>query len=150
MLSFQSPYQESLMAEASVRFGFTILYVPDVEKAIAFYEQAFGLQRSFVADTQEYGELNTGTARLAFSQNEFAKSLTSVPFETAQLGKSAPPIELGIVTNDVEALYQRAIQAGATPIKEPQQKPWGQTVGYVRDLNGFLVEICTEVEAPAS
>lgn len=23
---------------------------------------------------------------------------------------------------------------------------WGQTVGYLRDINGFLVEICTKVE----
>lgn len=112
--------------------------------------QAFGLRRSFVTDTQEYGELNTGTTRLAFAQNEFVKGLTSVPFEAAQPDKSAPPVELGIVTRDVEALYQRAIQARATPVKEPEQKPWGQIVGYVRDLNGFLVEICTEVQAPAS
>lgn len=73
--------------------------------------------------------------------------MTSVPFEPAQLDKPAPPFELGIVTEDVEALYQQAIQAGATLVKEPQQKPWGQIVGYVRDLNGFLVEICTEMEA---
>ncbi len=138
------------MTEASAYLGFTILYVPDVEAAIAFYEQAFGLTRSFVTDTKEYGELDTGTTRLAFAQHKFVKGLTSVPFEAAQLDKSAPPLELGIVTNDVEALYQRAIQAGATQIKEPQQKPWGQTVGYVRDLNGFMVEICTEVKAPAS
>ena len=138
------------MVEASAYLGFTILYVPDVEAAITFYEQAFGLHRGFVADTQEYGELSTGTTRLAFSQNEFAQGLTSVPFEPAQPDKRAPPIELGIATQDVEALYQRAVQAGATPVKAPQQKPWGQIVGYVRDLNGFLVEICTEVEAPAS
>lgn len=101
------------MTEASTYLGFTILYVPDVEAAIAFYEQAFGLSRSFVTDTKEYGELNTG------------------------------------ITNDVKALYQRAIQAGATQIKKPQQKPWGQIVSYVRDLNGFLGEICTAVKAPA-
>jgi lactoylglutathione lyase len=138
------------MTEASPYLGFTILYVPDVEATVTFYEQAFGLRRSFVTDTREYGELKTGTTRLAFAQNEFVKGLTSVLFEAAQLDKSAPPIELGIVTQAVEALYQRAIQAGAIPVKEPEQKPWGQIVGYVRDLNGFLVEICTEVEAPAS
>ncbi len=146
----QSTHLEISMVEASAYFGFTILYVPDVEAAITFYEQAFGLHRSFVTDTQEYGELSTGTTRLAFSQNEFAKGLTSVPFEAAQPDKSAPPVELGIVTQAVEALYQRALQAGAMPVKEPEQKPWGQMVGYVRDLNGFLVEICTKVEAPAS
>jgi lactoylglutathione lyase len=28
---------------------------------------------------------------------------------------------------------------------DPKKKPWGQTVAYVRDLDGFLVEICTSV-----
>lgn len=106
MLSFHSVRQEIPMAEFSAYLWFTILYVLDVEAAITFYEQAFGLHRSFVTGTQEYGELNTGTTRLAFSQNEFAQGLTSVPFEAAQLDKSAPPVELGIVTSDVEALCQ--------------------------------------------
>ncbi|MBD2074604.1 VOC family protein [Phormidium sp. FACHB-592] len=138
------------MTETSSYLGFTILYVPDVEAATTFYEQTFGLRRRFVTDAQEYGELNTGTTHLAFSQSEFAKGSTSVPFEAAQPDKSAPPVELGIVTKDVAALYQRAIQAGATPVQEPEPKPWGQIVGYVRDLNGFLVEICTEVQALAA
>jgi lactoylglutathione lyase len=25
----------------------------------------------------------------------------------------------------------------------PTKKPWGQTVAYVRDLDGHLVELCT-------
>jgi hypothetical protein len=29
------------------------------------------------------------------------------------------------------------------PVVEPVSKPWGQTVAYVRDLDGFLVELCT-------
>ena len=37
--------------------------------------------------------------------------------------------------------------AGAVVVKEPQKKPWGQLVGYVRDNNGFLVEICAPMDA---
>ena len=25
-------------------------------------------------------------------------------------------------------------------------KPWGQTVGYIRDIDGFLIEICTPMD----
>lgn len=35
------------------------------------------------------------------------------------------------------------LQSGATEAKPPAEKPWDQTVAYVRDLNGFLVEICS-------
>ena len=43
-----------------VKFGYTILYVEDVEKSIAFYENAFGFSRKFVTPEKDYGELITG------------------------------------------------------------------------------------------
>ena len=36
-----------------------------------------------------------------------------------------------------------AERAGATAEAAPETKPWGQTVAYVRDNRGFLVELCT-------
>jgi predicted enzyme related to lactoylglutathione lyase len=33
----------------------------------------------------------------------------------------------------------------AKSVSPPTQKPWGQTVSYVRDNNGFLIEICSEI-----
>ena len=112
---------------------------------IAFYEKAFGFSRSFVTDTQEYGELETGDTKLAFVANSFAKGLTNVPFEAASPDKNAPPVELGLVTETVEEDFERALAAGAVLIKRPKKKPWGQRIGYVRDNNGFLVEICSPV-----
>jgi len=47
------------------------------------------------------------------------------------------------VTDDVRAAFARAVAAGAVALMPPKDKPWGQTVGYVRDLNGALVELCT-------
>ena len=32
-----------------MKFGYTIMYVPSVEQALAFYEQAFGLERKMLA-----------------------------------------------------------------------------------------------------
>jgi hypothetical protein len=28
-------------------------------------------------------------------------------------------------------------------MEEPKIKPWGQVVAYVRDLDGFLIEVCS-------
>ena len=47
--------------------------------------------------------------------------------------------------DDVAAAFARALESGATPVVEPVTKPWGQTVAYVRDLNGFFVELCTSM-----
>lgn len=128
-----------------MRFGYTIIYVPDVERAVAFYEQAFGLERRFVHESGSYGELETGGTALAFASHEQAGS--NLPGGFTAIEPSAPPvgIEVGLVTDDVGAAYERAVAAGATPLTPPYLKPWGQTVSYVRDLNGVLVEICSPV-----
>jgi uncharacterized glyoxalase superfamily protein PhnB len=52
-------------------------------------------------------------------------------------------VEIALVTSDVPALYARAVKAGATAVNEPAAKPWGQTVAYLRDKAGHLVELCT-------
>ena len=30
-----------------------------------------------------------------------------------------------------------------TPMRPAEVMPWGQTIAYVADINGFLVELCT-------
>lgn len=126
-----------------MKLGYVILYVESVADTVAFYERAFGLERGMVTPTNEYGELKTGDTKLAFAANAFVKTLTAVPFEVASPAKAAPPVELGLVTQEVEAAFAKAVAAGAVAVKQPEKKPWGQLVGYVRDNNGFLVEICS-------
>lgn len=128
-----------------MKLGYTILYVESVADTVAFYEKAFGLERGMVTETHEYGELKTGDTKLAFAANTFVKGLTDVPFEEASPRKAAPPLELGLVTDEVEAAFSKAVAAGAVAVKKPERKPWGQMVGYVRDNNGFLVEICSPI-----
>jgi len=130
-----------------MKFGYTILYVESVAETRAFYKRAFGLARGMVTEGHEYGDLQTGDTKLAFAANSFAKGLTAVPFEAAASGKSAPPLESGLVTESLEADFERAVAAGAEVVKRPETKPWGQIVGYVRDNNGFLVEVCSPMSA---
>jgi lactoylglutathione lyase len=61
------------------------------------------------------------------------------------VSEAAAGFEVAMVTDDLDGLYARALAAGATAVKPPEQKPWGQHVGYVRDLNGCLVELCTAI-----
>ena len=130
-----------------MKLGYAILYVESVADTVAFYEAAFGLARGMVAPSGDYAEMQTGETRLAFADNAMVKTLTSVPFVAARPDQPAPPIELGFVTADVEAAYATAVAAGAVAVKPPEAKPWGQLVGYVRDNNGFLVELCSPMES---
>ncbi|MFT4976724.1 MAG: lactoylglutathione lyase [Myxococcota bacterium] len=126
-----------------MKLGYTIFYVPDVPAALAFYEAAFGLKVRFVTDEGDYGELETGATVLAFAGEALAGS-HGFSFDP-QRPPHRPAMELALVTDDVQAAYDRALTAGATSLAAPSRKPWGQEVCYVSDLNGFTVEICTPV-----
>lgn len=128
-----------------VQFKYTILYVPDVTQAITFYETAFGFERIFISPDNDYGELQTGATTLSFAAETLAESNLSNGFEHADAGKKPFAIELGFVTDDVPAMLDKALAAGASLYEAPAVKPWGQTVAYVRDINGFLIELCTPV-----
>jgi catechol 2,3-dioxygenase-like lactoylglutathione lyase family enzyme len=54
-------------------------------------------------------------------------------------------MEIGLVTEDVEQAYTRALQAGAVQLSAPTRKPWGQVVAYVRSPDGTLIELCTPI-----
>jgi lactoylglutathione lyase len=128
-----------------MKFGYAIFYVDDVEATVAFYERAFGLARKMVVPG-EFGELDTGATKLAFAARSHVASLFPIPFQRSGLEHDAPPVEIGLVTDDVQAAFDKAVAAGAVVVAKPAKKPWGQIVGYVRDHNGFLVELCTPIE----
>lgn len=126
-----------------IKFAYTILYVNDVEKTIAFYETAFGFTKKFIAPGNEYGELVSGETTLSFASTTLAHSNLKEGFTASSLNNKPFGIEVGFATNDVDAAVQAAVEAGATLVEQPKTKPWGQVVAYVRDLDGFLIEICT-------
>jgi lactoylglutathione lyase len=45
----------------------------------------------------------------------------------------------------LDAIETKDATAGATRYVNPIDKPWGQTVAYVRDANGILIELATPV-----
>ena len=86
----------------------------------------------------------TGETALAFA-SEALRAANGVETLNNRIETAPAGAEIAFVTADVKGAYDRAVAAGAQPYKTPEPKPWGQMVGYVRDLNGFLVEICSPV-----
>lgn len=125
-----------------MKFGYTIIYVSDVESTINFYQKAFKLEQSFLHESKQYGELNTGDIKLAFASDSLAES-NGVKFVKNDAKKEPAGFEIALITNDVKQGYKHALSNGAIAVKEPTIKPWGQEVAYVRDLNGIVVEICS-------
>jgi uncharacterized glyoxalase superfamily protein PhnB len=58
-------------------------------------------------------------------------------------GGGPSSVEVALYTADVPAAFARAVGAGAVAIAEPKVMPWGQTVAYVRSVEGTLIGLCT-------
>ena len=129
-----------------IKFGYTILYVENVEESVLFYENAFGFSRKFITPENDYGELITGETTLSFASKSLAAQNLKDGFIESSLEEKPFATEIGFITDDVPETVQKATSFGAVLVKEPTQKPWGQVVAYVRDLDGFLIEICTEMQ----
>lgn len=126
-----------------MQFGYTIVYVRDVGASLAFFEQAFGLQRRFLHESGAYGELDTGTTKLAFAQHDTARGNLGHDYVAADASPAPLGVEIGLTTQDVAAACEQARQAGARVLAQPATKPWGQVVAYLRTPDGTLVELCT-------
>ena len=125
-----------------MKFGYLIVYVPDVESTLNFYSKAFNLKEFFLHESKQYGELNTGDVKLAFASELLAES-NDVTFTRNTIAKDAAGFEIALITNNVKESYNHALNNGAIAVKAPMIKPWGQEVAYLRDLNGVIVEICS-------
>lgn len=128
-----------------IKYGYTILYVADVEKTVAFYVSAFGFTQKLMTPEKDYAELDIGMTTLAFASHSVAE-YNGVAITKLDLQSAAPAFELAFVTEKVEDAFKQALENGAILVKELAPKPWGQVVGYVRDQNGFLIELCTPVQ----
>ncbi len=129
-----------------IRFKYAILYVQDVAKSMEFYEKSFGFERKFITPENDYGELNIGETTIAFASIDLAKSNLKDGFIENSISRKPFATELGFATDEVGKYIAQSIEFGATLIQEPVQKPWGQTVAYIRDIDGFLIEICTPMK----
>lgn len=125
-----------------MRFRYSILYVDDVPATLAFYKEAFGFETGFLHEGKDYGELVTGDTKLAFSAKSLMREIGKTPSDA---NPKAPSFELAFETETVAKDFARAVAAGAAPIQEPTEMPWGQVISYVSDPNGFLIEICAPI-----
>lgn len=125
-------------------FSHTIIYVEDVEKTVQFYEKVFDMKRRFTCESGLYAELETGAVALAFANRALVEEHTKQ--HVVKSTTEVFPFEICLTSTDVEGLFKQAVARGAKPVATPSVKPWGQTVAYVKDLNGILVELASPIK----
>lgn len=127
-----------------MQLAYTIFYVDNVRETIAFYERAFGLSQKFVDEGGDFGQMETGSTSLAFCSHALLHQLGKKP---GLPNINNPCFEIAFTVPDVATALDRALKGGATLIQDIRVESWGQTVAYVADPNGFLIELCTPMTA---
>jgi lactoylglutathione lyase len=130
--------------ENKFTLGWVIAYVDDPPAASTFYQQTFGLKEDFTVPGGSYAQLDTGATKLAFASYTLGESNFENGVRRADTnGKPPPNVEIVLVSEDVDAAYKLALDAGCTALAEPTDKPQGQRVAWVRDPFGTLLELAT-------
>jgi PhnB protein len=112
------------------------LVVPKAVQLIDFMKQAFAaeeIQRFTLPDGSiMHAEVRIGDSRVMLGEAG---------------GEYAPmPAMLHLYVEDVDAVYQQALQAGAASLREPADQPDGDRRGGVKDQSGNQWWIATHIE----
>ncbi len=83
-----------------IKYGYTILYVGDVEKTVEFYTKAFGLTQKFITPEKDYAELETGNTVLAFAGYSVAE-YNGIEITKSDASTPPPAFEVTFVTDDI-------------------------------------------------
>ncbi|KAL6519593.1 hypothetical protein OROHE_017413 [Orobanche hederae] len=137
-----------MASDLTPRYAYTVVYVEDVAKSIAFYAEAFGYHVRRLDDSHRWGELESGQTTIAFTparQHE-TDDLTGKVHIPHSDRERINPVEVCFDYSDVDAAFKRAVENGAVAVSEPEEKEWGQKVGYVRDIDGIVVRMGSHVQ----
>jgi uncharacterized glyoxalase superfamily protein PhnB len=103
------------------------LVVPDADAELAFMKAAFGA----IETSCDRGADNTIThAEIAIGDSLIMLGQAGGPWKPLAAS-------LYLWVDDVDATYERALQAGATSLGAPEDKPYGHRNGGVLDGNGI-------------
>lgn len=101
------------------------LVVAGVGKLIDFTKQAFGASEVFVSKrpdgSVQHAEIKIGDSIVMMGEGGDSKQF---------------PGMLHLYLEDVDAVYRRALQAGAKSLREPADQPYGDRSGGVEDVFG--------------
>lgn len=119
------------------------LIVDGAEEAIRFYREAFGAEevmRLPMGDKLAHAEVKLGDSHVMLSDEWPDMNLLG---PSARGGATA---SLMVYLGDVDAAFAKAIAAGATEERPPENQFWGDRMGTVVDPFGHRWTLATHVE----
>ena len=120
------------------------LVVRGGSRAIDFYKKAFGAKERF--------RFSRDNGKIAHGEIEIGDSYVMLADEAPEAGSRSPetvggtPVSVFLYVEDVDAVFGKAVAAGAKPSLPPQNMFWGDLFAKVSDPFGHQWQIATHVE----
>ncbi len=115
-----------------------ILYVADQVRSKAFYEELFKLKPCLDVPGMTEFDLMDGVKLGLMPENGIAKILTEKVPHPKQ-GNGIPRCELYLKVKNAEEYINRGVQLGGKEISTLKKRDWGDTVGYISDVDGHVI-----------
>ena len=120
------------------------LTLKDCNKALEFYKKAFGAKVLGVFPTLDGKGMMHATMQIGDSILMMGDEMGPHCASAETMGGS--PISLWIYTENVDASFKKAIQAGAVETMPVAEQFWGDRMGAVKDPFGYSWSIATHTK----
>ncbi|MFH0935093.1 MAG: VOC family protein [Pseudomonadota bacterium] len=120
------------------------LSVKDAVAAIRFYQQVFG--------AKEIGRISMPDGSVGHAELRLGDSTLMLAEEMPAWGNKSPvtlggsPVGIALYVNDVDAVFRRALDAGATVIEAVKDQFYGDRSGTLADPFGHKWHILMHIE----
>ena len=120
------------------------LTIQGAAKAIDFYKKAFG--------AEEVMRMNMPDGKIAHAEVRIGGSVVMLHDEAPDWKAFSPTtvgdtsVSIMLYVQDVDAVFKRAVDAGATPIMEVADQFYGDRSGAIKDPFGHKWHLATHIE----
>ena len=120
------------------------LYIDGASDAIAFYQHVF--------DATERLRIDDPSGKIGHAELTIGESVIMLADEFPDMGVHGPksvggsPVAIHVYVEDIDATFDRAIKAGATALRPPEDKFYGDRGGEFEDPYGHRWSIATHIE----
>ncbi|MDQ4132818.1 MAG: VOC family protein [Actinomycetota bacterium] len=120
------------------------LAVDGAAEAIEFYTNVFGAKERMRMDAPE--------GKIGHSELQFGNSVLMLSDAFEEMGVRSPqtiggsPVTLSVYVEDVDDVFERAVAAGAKPLRPVEDQFYGDRTGQFEDPFGHRWNVATHVE----
>jgi PhnB protein len=120
------------------------LAVDGANRAIEWYGTVLG--------TRERMRMGAPDGKIGHAELEIGDSLLMLADEFPEMGMRGPkavggsPVTISLYVDDVDGVFERAVQGGAKPLRQVENQFYGDRVGSFEDPFGHRWSVATHVE----